>query len=142
MTRDGRFLVYSSSEEGKPAKVWRTNIDGSSPKQLTFGNDDRFATSSLDGKWVFYSSFDFNEEQRTYDETLWKVSIDGGDRLPVVKEISSAPMISPDGKLVAFKYQAAPELPWKVRWFPYDTGRLVNDCLSRVHSLNNAMGAG
>lgn len=127
VTRDGRFLLYSSALAGTPAKIWRANIDGSNPKQLTFGNDDRFPTCSFDGKWVFYSSFNHNEQQDTYAETLWKVPIDGGQSSLVVTEASSQPMVSPDGKLIAFRYQAAPDLPWSERVISSDTGETIQD---------------
>lgn len=126
VTRDGRFLVYSSAEEGKPAKVWRRNIDGSNPKQLTFGNDDRFPACSFDGKWVFYSSFSPNQQDR-YDEKLWKVPLDGGESALVIDHSSSRPIFSPNGKLIAFPYQPAPELPWRLRIASYDTGEVVKD---------------
>lgn len=127
VTPDGHFLIYSSSEASKPAKIWRTNIDGSNPKQLTFGNDDRFPSCSLDGKWIFYSSVDYNEPKDTYDEMLWKVSIDGGERSLVFNQPASRPLVSPDGRLIAFRYQATSNLPWTLRVIKYGSGEVVKD---------------
>jgi DNA-binding winged helix-turn-helix (wHTH) protein/Tol biopolymer transport system component len=126
VTSDGKYLLYSSAEEAKPAKVWRRNIDGSNPKQLTFGNDDRFPACSFDGKWVFYSSFSPNQQER-YDEKLWKVPLAGGDSTLVVDQSASQPIFSPDGKLIAFPYQAAPDQPWKIRVISYETTEVVKD---------------
>lgn len=136
VTRDGRFLIYSSEQEGSPAKVWRTNIDGSNPKQLTFGNDDRFPSCSADGKWVFYSSFIPNQQER-YDEKLWKVPLDGGESTLVVDEPSTRPLVSPDGKLVSFAYQPAPDLAWKVRVISYETGEVVKDLAVAASALSS-----
>lgn len=127
VSRDGRYIIYSSSTIGKPAHIWRMNIDGSGLKQLTVGNDDRHPTNSRDGKWVFYSSFNHNQETDAYDEMLWKVPIDGGESTLITKQPSAAPVISPDGKLIAFRIQPAPHLPWGVRIISYDTGEVVKD---------------
>ncbi|HSS19921.1 MAG TPA: winged helix-turn-helix domain-containing protein [Pyrinomonadaceae bacterium] len=124
---DGRYIIYSASADGKPAHIWRMNIDGSGLRQLTFGNDDRHPSTSADGKWVFYSSFNHNEENDSYYEVLWKVPIDGGEATMIVNQTSAAPVVSPDGKLIAFRNQMAPHLPWTVRVISYETGEVIKD---------------
>ena len=127
VTRDGRFLVYSSAEDGSPAKLWRTNLDGSDPKQLTFGNDDRFPASSADSKWVLYSAFAHDGSDGNLDERLWRVPIDGGESSQVVSEKSTRPTVSPDGKMIAFSYHSSPTAPWLFRIISYETRKLIKD---------------
>ena len=63
------FLVRSRA--GK-ANIWRMDIDGGNPKQLT--NDGGFFPDvSPDGRWVIYTVLVPGEAR------LWKVSIDGGE---------------------------------------------------------------
>jgi serine/threonine protein kinase/Tol biopolymer transport system component len=96
---DGKYLVFVSTRSGDP-NIWRSNRDGSEPLQLT--SDPGIEGSpviSPDGRFVIYHLEDADNKM-----TLWKVSIDGGrpDRLTDVE--SSLPTVSPDGKLVAFRY--------------------------------------
>jgi len=75
------------------------DIDGSNPKQLTFGENDYFPASSPDGKWVVYTPV--STEGRP---TLWKVSSDGGEPTRITDVLSLAAVISPDGKFIASRY--------------------------------------
>jgi Tol biopolymer transport system component len=92
VTPDNRQIVFMSNRTGA-YQVWRMNIDGSNPIQLTSGAGKNFPSISPDGKWVFYNTSD--------DWHLWKVSIDGGDPLRVTEYIASHPSVSPDGKVIA-----------------------------------------
>jgi len=93
---DGRYIVFQSNRSG-PRKLWRMDIDGSNLKQLTVGADiDSYPTSSPDGRWVLFMS------QRVAKVNSWKVSIDGGSPVEVTDRSSQIPIISPDGKSIAY----------------------------------------
>ncbi len=94
---DGQYVVFSSTRGGTPA-IWRINIDGSNPKQLTRGLSDGLASISPDGKWVVYTSLGATKP------TVWKVSIDGGEPKELTSRVSINPLVSPDGKFVAYLY--------------------------------------
>ena len=68
----GRFIVFvwTNHNGNKKTNIWRVDIDGSNPKQLTSGEIDVAGTCSLGEKWVYY---------QTYDSLrAFRVSIDGG----------------------------------------------------------------
>ena len=79
------------------------NIDGTNSKQLTKGLAESLAVISPDGRWVVYSS------AGTSRPTIWKISIDGGEPVEITKRVSTSPLISPDGKSIAYLYPEAPD---------------------------------
>jgi len=92
VTSDGRYIVFISNRGGV-FQVWRMNIDGSNPVQITNGAGKNFPAISPDGKWILYNT--------TEDWQLWKVSIDGGESSRLTDYYSLFPSISPDGKMIA-----------------------------------------
>ena len=97
VSRDGRYVVFTSSRAGN-SNIWRMGIDGSDQKPLTSGVADGLGTISPDGRWVFYSSLVSGKP------TLWKVSIDGGTSIEISKGPAITPIVSPDGKFLAYLY--------------------------------------
>ena len=105
MARCGdRYLVLSWAFHGgtNRAAIWRVNVDGSDPKQLTHGTFDRFPVCSPDGKWVYY-----------YDgggpHFLMRVALEGGTPEPVAGSdvhgmygVGVGEALSPDGKQLIF----------------------------------------
>src|SRR5581483_8996775 len=75
VTDDGRYIVFVSKMSGS-SYIWRMDADGRNHRQLTQGKVDDSPRLSPDGQWVVYSSYDASDRQ-----TLWKVSIDGGERV-------------------------------------------------------------
>jgi len=102
ISADGRYIVFVSAREGT-RDVWRMNIDGSNPIRLTTGLADSFPSISPDGKWVFYVALEGAKP------TVWKVSIDGGSPVQVVNSVSTMPVVSPDGRLLAYLYPESPD---------------------------------
>jgi serine/threonine protein kinase/Tol biopolymer transport system component len=96
---DGRYLVWGSEDRGT-LHVWRMDLDGNNPKQLTNGDGEYFPQVSFDGNWVVYGGVDSAAGMLS----LWKVPIDGGTPVRLNDKRSWAPRISPDGKLIACTY--------------------------------------
>jgi Tol biopolymer transport system component/DNA-binding winged helix-turn-helix (wHTH) protein len=97
VTPDARYIVFQSTRDG-PYSIWRVDADGRNPVKLTPGPYDKDAVCSPDGKWVIYAA----QEDDTRKPTLRKVSIDGGEPIPLTDEFAQHPTISPDGKLIAY----------------------------------------
>ena len=114
---DGRYIVYTSDLTGT-RHVWRMNIDGGNPVQLTSGGGEDQPSCSPDGKWVFYTSMDADKS------SLWRVSIEGGEAVRLVDALTSCPVASPDGKLLACFY-SEPHSSWQIAVFPIDGGQPV-----------------
>jgi eukaryotic-like serine/threonine-protein kinase len=91
-TADGRYIVFTSSRSGL-LQIWRMDFDGSNATQLTRGSAHTLPGVSPDGQWVFYNSAD--------DWSLWKISIDGGEPIPLTNSHAVYPAVSPDGKRIA-----------------------------------------
>jgi Tol biopolymer transport system component len=93
------------------------DIDGSSLKQLTTSGNASQPTCSLDSRWVVYRIF---SEKKA---TLWKVSMDGGEAVQLTDKNSIKPVISPDGKLIAYCYgDEKPNLYAKIALISFEGG--------------------
>jgi Tol biopolymer transport system component len=98
---DGRYIVFQSTRS-RSRNVWRMNVDGSHQKQLTDGNHvDASPVCSPDGRFVVFMS------GRSGPSTIWKVGIDGGVPVQLTSRPSELPIISPDGKSIAYFYTDA-----------------------------------
>jgi Tol biopolymer transport system component len=97
---DGRYIVFVSDRSGTYC-IWRMDMDGSHPKQLTYGGNDDAPDCSPDGQWVIYHMY-------TDKFTLWNVPIEGGKPVPLSNEYAAWPVLSPDGKSIAYTYRPDP----------------------------------
>ena len=96
---DGGTVFFVSDRSGIP-NIWKIQIDGSKPQQMTSGGDDYFPEVSSDGKWLYFSSWD------TGPFLVMKIPVEGGEPTTVFsKGASYYPKPSPDGKLLAFVFQ-------------------------------------
>jgi len=114
---DGRYVVFTSDLKGE-RHIWRLNIDGSNPVQLTeeIGADNPYC--SPDGRWVFYS---IREKAGVNLPSIGRVSIDGGEMKRLTEAFSANPSVSPDGKLFACLQAEGPgPFPWNIAIYPVD----------------------
>jgi eukaryotic-like serine/threonine-protein kinase len=120
---DGSYIVFNSNRGNDPNvfQVWRMNLDGSNPRQLTQGSSAFYPMVSPDGKWVVYSAL--NE---TGKPNIYRLPIDGGEPVQLARNISVWPKISPDGKFIACQYSDDQQvtLP-KIAILPFDGGTPV-----------------
>jgi Tol biopolymer transport system component/DNA-binding winged helix-turn-helix (wHTH) protein len=104
-SRDGRFVVFTSSRTGT-TQIWRMDIDGRNQKQLTFGEDsnERVQSPALsaDGSEIFFI------KRGAGQSAIWKISVEGGTAAQVSHLTNATPegfvSISPDGKRLAYHH--------------------------------------
>lgn len=121
VAQDGRYILYQSN-----GKIWRVNLDGSNPRQLTHGAWDVHPCASADGRSVVYASFADWSPVIGGKPTLWRVSMDGGEPVQVTSQAASLPRVSPDGKLIACLYFSKVDprySSFKIAVIPFDSGQ-------------------
>jgi Tol biopolymer transport system component len=101
-TPDGRYILFVSNRKGN-YNVWRMNADKTNPVQLTDNQDamDRHIQIANNGKTVIF----MRQKSDGSKASLMKIAIDGGDAqqlFPESRHSEFAPMISPDGKRLAY----------------------------------------
>ncbi len=118
---DGRYVVFSSNRADVGAfNLWRIEIDGSNPVQLTHGSGEGQPVCSPDGRWVVYSQGGPNTTPE--QKTLWKVPIDGGEPVQLSNQPSSGAAISPDGTSIACWYKPDSASLSKIALIPFRGG--------------------
>lgn len=136
VSSDGHTIIFVAHKNGV-FNLWRMTVDGSSLQQLTSGNSDDHPQISPDGDWVVFVS------RRTGKPTLWKIRADGKNEVQLTTDYGHTPVISPDGKFIAFNHLDAAQhfqaaimsfaggrplktlgvaAPWTVRWTPDGRG--------------------
>jgi serine/threonine protein kinase len=98
-----QYLVFTwAHHAGNTINIWRSNADGSAPKQLTTGFLDANPLCSPDSKWVYYVD-------RSTTSRLMRVPIDGGNAEPVPNStvpnqfgVGGISFFTPDGKSFGF----------------------------------------
>ncbi len=95
---DGRFVVFHSTRSGG-FDIWRMNVDGTNPLQLTFGKKNYQLFISADNRFVYYKSWEKDAGE------LRRVSIDGGEPEILNDKETSWLSFSPDGKYFAAVYK-------------------------------------
>lgn len=121
VSRDNRFIVFHSNRSGV-FQVWRMDRDGSNPQQLTFGEtENHWPQFSADGKFVYYQH---SEPGNT--TSLGRVPVAGGAPAKVSDGCAVRPVVSPDGKWLAFwQNEGKPRSPWKLVLFSLESGKVV-----------------
>ena len=75
-SRDGRRVYFASRRSGK-YEVWKVQLDGGEPVQVT-RNGGHVALESVDGKSVYYTKYSLP------DTSLWKAPVAGGAEAEVL----------------------------------------------------------
>jgi len=106
MSADGRHIVFVAFN-GELRNLWIMNADGSNQKQLT-GAGLLFGSPQFtpDNQWVIYSS-----TPESGSIGIKKLSIDGGDPVPLTNYLAMLPSISSDGNLIAAGYLDEKQVP-------------------------------
>lgn len=102
---DASSIIFTSNRTGS-AQIWKMDIDGRNPKQLTFGEEGKeralAGTLSPDGREVFFIKVGAGPS------AIWKMPIDGGDAVKVSQltdaTAESFVSVSPDGKWLAYRH--------------------------------------
>jgi serine/threonine protein kinase len=92
---DGKRLVFDSREEG-PTCVYVVRASGGKPERLTSGPDDASACFSHDGRWVYFSRVQNDQDQ------IWKVPSEGGKAVQITADGGYWPVESRDGKFLYY----------------------------------------
>jgi Tol biopolymer transport system component len=113
---NGQYIVFQSNRS-RSRNIWRMNADGTNQKQLTDGNFvDAYPVCSADGRFVVFMS------GRSGTWAIWKVGIDGGAAVQLTNHTSEIPMISPDGKSIAYYYSDEQASQPKLSIIPFEGG--------------------
>ncbi len=99
VSNDGRYIIFQSNRNGDNFNMWRMDIDGGNPKQLTFDGKNFQSFVSADSRWVYYKSWGKGVGE------LRRVSIDGGEPEILNDKETSWLSFSPDGKYFAAGYK-------------------------------------
>ncbi|MDT7808523.1 MAG: eukaryotic-like serine/threonine-protein kinase [Acidobacteriota bacterium] len=112
---DGRYIVYDS-DHGGSFDLWRMGLDGADARQIM--RDCGIASVSPDSRWVLC--------YKGGRGIVWRVPLEGGEpvRVPLNEnELAASPVISPDGRLVAYNYTTTePGAQWRIAIFPFEGG--------------------
>lgn len=112
---DGRYVVFSSDRSGALC-LWRIDIDGSNPKQLT-NQTSANPNFSADSRTIAYESI-------TNGYTISTISIDGGEPRQLTTKSSAKPVFSPDGTRIACLYSEE-EAKYKISIISAKDGVLI-----------------
>jgi Tol biopolymer transport system component len=97
---DGRFLTFSAYVDPDHPHLYRINKDGTALQQLTSGEGREIDSSvSNDGKWIAYASA--TNSARKFELSLWKQSLDSGERVSLNRSDCQMPHFSPDDKYIS-----------------------------------------
>jgi serine/threonine protein kinase len=94
----GDLVVVGRVLEDNRPNVWLLNTVSGQLKRLTFGIDVEKGDCTPDGKWLLYA------EDGASDGVghIYKVSTLGGTPAELARGTSFSPVVSPDGKLIAY----------------------------------------
>lgn len=122
VTPDNRYIVFIRTTNNSP-HLWRMNVDGNDLRQLTDGKGEFIQPAiTSDSRSIIYTAY-----AETPNTALFRVSIDGGEATRLTGKLtSSQPVVSPDGKWIAYNFYN-PEIaqPWQSGVMPIEGGEPV-----------------
>ena len=113
VTPDGRYILFESWRQNSGG-IWRMDIDGGNPRQLTEAGWCSVPRASPDSRWVVY------ECNASGKMTIWRMSVDGEQEQQLTDKITEEPAVSPDGKHVACFYYPGQNV--KLAVIPFEGG--------------------
>ncbi len=88
--RPGSGLVFQQGDDDLIQHLWRSDLNGEHPRQLTTGNGETILDVSPDGRTVLF-------ERRDVPDVLWSVPTQGGDAVRLGAGSRATGQFSPDG---------------------------------------------
>ena len=76
-SRDGKWIYFYSDRGGGPFQLWKIQLNGGPPVQVT-KNGGVFAAESADGRFLYYSKFDV--------PGIWKMPLQGGEETRILDQ--------------------------------------------------------
>jgi Tol biopolymer transport system component/DNA-binding winged helix-turn-helix (wHTH) protein len=76
-SRDGKWIYFYSDRGAGPFQIWKTQLDGGLPVQVT-RNGGLFGTESADGRFLYYSKLGV--------PGIWKMPLPGGEESRVLDQ--------------------------------------------------------
>lgn len=107
VTPDAKRIVFVSSLAGA-YDLWRVDVDGGNLTRLTSGDGEMFPACSPDNQFVIYQK----SLGARIGKALWRISLNGGQQIPLTDYYAIRPAISPDGRRVAFFYMS--DEKWRI----------------------------
>ena len=94
----GDVVVIGRVLEDNSPNLWLLNMASGESKQLTFGKDVEKGSCTPDGRWLVY-----NDSMPTDGiGRIFKLQIDGGKPVELSHGTDFSPLVSPDGRLIAY----------------------------------------
>jgi len=127
-SRDGKWVYFYSDRGGGPFQLWKTQISGSSPVQVT-RKGGIFAAESPDGRFLYYSKFE--------SPGIWKMPLNGGEEIAVMDQPAGEDWwnwaLVQNG--IYFLDSIRRTVPWDanprpatIKFFDFATGKVTSIC--------------
>jgi Tol biopolymer transport system component len=113
VSRDGKHIAFTSSRSGA-SRVWRMDLDGGNPLELTHGKFDLKPNYASQSDWLVYSADDDGKR------LLKKINALESNPVPQIlsDHVADFPVISPDGQWVACAYREETGAQYKAALLP------------------------
>jgi Tol biopolymer transport system component/DNA-binding winged helix-turn-helix (wHTH) protein len=118
-SRDGKWIYFYSDQGGGSFQVWKTQISGGPPVQVT-KRGGVFAAESVDGRFLYYSKFE--------SPGIWKMPLSGGEEIRVLDQPAGDDWcnwgLTRSG--IYFFDQPNHQTSRGVRFFDFETGKAIS----------------
>jgi Tol biopolymer transport system component/DNA-binding winged helix-turn-helix (wHTH) protein len=116
-SRDGRWIYFNSNRSGT-SQVWKMRTDGSGAIQVT--RQGGFAAlESPDDNFLYYS------KGPAHGPALWRIPVDGGEEVEVLKGISDWSTFAPVDQGIYFVPRREPTAPGSIQFLSFAEGRIA-----------------